>query len=41
MRKILSKSRQKNSGTGHKGFASGKLKVDTYKAGECLLFYIC
>ena len=21
--------------------ASGKLKVDTHKAGECLLFYIC
>ena len=33
--------RNEKKGASVIGRASGKLKVDTYKAGECLLFYIC
>ena len=30
-----------HTGRYYEPVASGKLKVDTHKAGECLLFYIC
>lgn len=34
-------SRAKAKADARRDAASGKIKVDTYKAGECLLFYIC